>query len=258
MRNLPAAERRVAPEQLPIGHLETNHEHGRFRPERPASDPPRLQDVEQKLEQGPKRLQARKRILDQKLAGIESSKEQLKQFRMAADQKSLQLKTNEAKIADLKVKLNQATSNREFDIINSQIDADTMANSVLEDEILEALEKIDQMQATIGQAQAEYDAQQKDAERLTGEIAAAGARLEAQAEALSRSLKTAESVLPGNVMETYRRLVQAHGERALAVVANKACSACNEILSQQQQVQVRSSQFVFCRSCGRILYRDNA
>ena len=178
---------------------------------------------------------------------------------MAADQKSLQLKTNEAKITELKVKLNQATSNREFDIIKSQIDADTMANSVLEDEILEALEKIDQMQATIGQAQAEYDAQQKDAERLTGEIAAAEPDLKRQAEALSRSLKTAESVLPGNVMETYRRLVQATWRMcALAVVANKACSACNEILSQQQQVQVRSSQFVFCRSCGRILYRDNA
>ncbi len=216
-----------------------------------------LQAVEQKLEQGPKRLLARKRILEQKFAGIDGFKEQLKQLKMAADQKSLQLKTNEAKITDLKVKLNQATSNREFDIIKSQIDADTMANSVLEDEILEALEKIDQMQVTIGKAHAEYDAQQKENDRLAGEIAAAEPDLKREAEALAESLKTAESILPANILGQYRRLVQAHGARALAAVENKACSSCNEILSQQQQVQVRSNQFVFCRSCGRLLYRDD-
>ena len=73
---------------------------------------------------------------------------------MAADQKQLQLKAGEEKIKDLKRKLNAAASNREYQILKEQIAADEMANSVLEDEILEALEKIDQFQAKIAEAEA--------------------------------------------------------------------------------------------------------
>ena len=67
-------------------------------------------------------------------------------MRVAADQKQLQLKAGEEKIKDLKRKLNAAASNREYQILKEQIAADDMAKSVLEDEIIEALEKIDQFQ----------------------------------------------------------------------------------------------------------------
>ena len=71
-------------------------------------------------------------------------KEKLLELRKSADGKSLQLKSNEAKNLDLTAKLNAASSNKEYEIISSQIEADKMANSVLEDEILEALDKVDQ------------------------------------------------------------------------------------------------------------------
>ena len=76
-------------------------------------------------------------------------KQKLKDQRGASDRKSLDLKTNEAKIADLQTKLNTSTNNREYDIIRGQIDADSSANSVLEDEILESLEKVDLCQTDI-------------------------------------------------------------------------------------------------------------
>ena len=75
-------------------------------------------------------------------------------MRVATDQKQLQLKSDEQKIKDHRAKLNAAASNREYQILKEQIAADEMTNSVLEDEIIEAMEKVDQLQATIAEAEA--------------------------------------------------------------------------------------------------------
>ena len=74
---------------------------------------------------------------------------ELKASKVALDQKQLQLKSGEGKIGELKVKLNQANTNREYQALRDQIAADEMANSVLADEILEAMEKLDQQKAAI-------------------------------------------------------------------------------------------------------------
>ena len=102
-----------------------------------------LEEVEEMLSSGPRKVAAQQRVADKKQAECEQQKAHITDLRKASDEKSLQLKTNEAKIVELNGKLNVAASNREYEIIKSQIEANTMANSVLEDEILEALEKVD-------------------------------------------------------------------------------------------------------------------
>ncbi len=215
----------------------------------------RLQELQQQLEHGPRQVKARQQILAKKQVEIDAFKAELKQTRMVADQKNLQLKTNESKIADLRVKLNQASSNREFDIIRSQIDADTMANSVLEDEILEVLEKVDQIQQKIAKVDAEAAQAAAEVRRYADEVESTIPRVRSQATEIQVSLREAEKILPGTTVEMYRRLVQAHGAGALASVEGKSCTACNEILSPNSLVELNTGKFIFCRSCGRLLYR---
>src|SRR5688572_13027737 len=87
-----------------------------------------LQEVRSQLDRGPRQVRAREQLVAQGEADVAARREQLKSQRLNSDRKSLDLKTNEAKIADLRGKLNVASSNREFDIIKGQIDADTVAN----------------------------------------------------------------------------------------------------------------------------------
>ena len=215
----------------------------------------KLQELQQQLEHGPRQVKARQQILAKKQVEIDAFKAELKQTRMGADQKNLQLKTNENKIAELRVKLNQASSNREFDIIRSQIDADTMANSVLEDEILEVLEKVDQFQQKIAKAEGEANQTGADIRKFADEVESTGPRLRSQATEIEGSVRDAEKILPESTLIMYRRLVQAHGAGALAYVEGKSCSACNEILSPNFIVELNMGKFIFCRSCGRLLYR---
>ena len=214
----------------------------------------RLSSAQEQLALGPQRIENCR----ENIAGIENEldeeKEQLKQQRMQADQKALQLKTNEQKIEELKVKLHACSSNREFDIFKSHIDADTMANSVLEDEILEVLEKVDQRQTAIADTQNALDRAKAEKVRTADEVAAAKPSLEDEAAKLMSALESAETILPDSIIERYRRLIDAHGSEAMAAVENKACSTCHSLLSPQYCVDVNTGKFTFCRGCGRLLY----
>ncbi len=112
-----------------------------------------LSDLRERLERGPKQIQARQANRDRLENELARAKQAATTAKVAADQKQLQLKTGEAKIEDLKNKLNACGTNREYQALLEQIAADKMANSVLEDEILEALGKIDELQANIGEAE---------------------------------------------------------------------------------------------------------
>jgi predicted nucleic acid-binding Zn-ribbon protein len=215
-------------------------------------------EVQEEMERGPRQLKARQQAIAQKVAELDAQRQKHKALRMSADQRSLQLKTNEAKIGDLKVKLNQAASNREFDIIRAQMEADTVANSVLEDEILDALEKVDTAHLAIKKLEDEIAQAKADEARVSAGISAALPGCQARQAELLKAIANAEARLPENVIVQYRRLAQAHGAAALAEVDGSTCSSCYVSLPQQMVMQVRDGQVLFCKTCGRLLYMSPA
>lgn len=213
-----------------------------------------LREVQEQMERGPRQLKLRQQATVQKQADLEAQKQAHKGLRMAVDQKSLQLKSNEAKIGDLRSKLNQAASNREFDIIRAQIDADTMANSVLEDEIYDTLEKVDASQVSVGQLEAAVTAAKADEAKVASQNQATLPELQARAAELQKVLTAAETALPEDLRGAYRRLAQAHGAGALAEVEGNVCGSCYVSLPPQAAVLVRAGQVILCKTCGRLLY----
>lgn len=211
-------------------------------------------EVQDEMERGPRQLKARQQAIAQKLAELEAQKQKHKTLRMNADQRSLQLKSNEAKIGELKVKLNQASSNREFDIIRSQMEADTVANSVLEDEILDALEKVDVAHIAIKKLEEEVAHAKADEARVAAQISTALPGLQSRLTELEKAIASAESRLPEDIVVPYRRLVQAYGAAALAEVDGSTCTSCYVSLPPQMVMQVRDGHVMFCKTCGRLLY----
>jgi len=213
-----------------------------------------LHTVQQELERGPKLIKARQAASQQKQTDLDAQRERTTQLRMAADRKSLQLKTNEARMQDLRTKLNQAASNREFDVLRTQIDADKMANSVLEDEILEALEQVDAGQLAGKRMEQELVVCKTEEVKAAEKVAATEAGLKAKAAELRGEMGSSEKHLPADILTTYKRMVQAYGAGALAEVNNKVCSFCYVQLPAQMSLQLNSGQLLFCKTCGRLLY----
>ena len=215
------------------------------------------EDTQNELAAGPRRIKTAKRATAAKEEQRNSRKEQITSLQKSADEKQLQLRTNEAKITDLKVKLNSAATNREYAIIKSQTEADTVANSVLEDEILEVLEKVDAVRETLRAHDNECAIAREKEEKVAADVNEAEPGHRARVGHLQAAISECENVITGIEAETYRRLVQAHGAGALAAVdlPNNACGACFTTLSPQEGVLINIEKIVFCRACGRLLYR---
>lgn len=214
-----------------------------------------LEEVEEMLRSGPLKVAAQQRAADKKQAECDTQKQHITDLRKATDGKQLQLKTNEAKIAELNGKLNAAASNREYEIIKSQIEAATMANSVLEDEILEALEKVDASVLELEALQEAHKSQVEKQKKTAAEVEAAASGLNAQVEDLNGKIEVAEKCVPSSAADQYRRLRGAHGAGALAPVEDSACVACYSEISRQQNVHLNLSKVLFCISCGRMMYK---
>jgi len=213
-----------------------------------------LQGIQDKLKRGPVQIKARENIAQKKKSELEAQKEQIINLKKASDGKSLQLKTNEMKIEDLNRKLNSAASNKEFEIFKSQIKADEMSNSVLEDEILEMMEKIDATSKEYVGLEEEYQAAEAEISRFTDNFKSEEPEFDKQTQSLEAAIAEFERTLPGQVKIVYLRLVQAHGAGALALVEKTSCTACNVELAPQSRVELNSGKITFCRSCGRLMY----
>jgi predicted nucleic acid-binding Zn-ribbon protein len=194
-----------------------------------------LDACRKQLDNGPRRIAAHEKLVARKQAEIDAQKSQIIGFQKTADQKHLQFQTNEQHVEDTKAKLNQAKSNKEFDIFKGQIAADEKANAGLEDDYLELLEQVDTEKSRLAEPQ-----------------------VKTQASELEGELREAEKCIPTKMQEFYRRLVGAHGPSSLAPLDANACSECFVELSPQNIVEVRTAKLVLCKSCGRILYSAEA
>jgi len=210
--------------------------------------------VLEQLEVGPRRVRAREALTVKKQSEAEVEQKAVTDLRKASDERTLQLKTNETRLIDLRSKLNAASSNKEFDIIKGQIEADVAANGVLEDEILELFERVDTAQTRMSEIETEREAAQTQYQQSVAEVTAAEPGLNQNREKLEQAISEAESILSQDVAERYQRLVRAHGPGAMAEVVEGSCTSCSIRLSQQLVVELTLGQIVSCNNCGRLLY----
>ena len=214
-----------------------------------------LSDLRERKERGPKQIKAREGNLA-RLAD-ESAKLQAehKAARVRSDQKQLLLKSGEEKVEGLKLKLNAAASNREYQVLKEQIAADQMAGSVLADEILEALEKIDELAAHTAEHQKKIDASKDELAKAQQTVREQAGQLGGETKRLESELREAESGLPTDFRETYQRLVKAKGEDAMAEVQGDFCGGCYQQLTPNNLSELQMSLAIYCRNCGRMVYR---
>ena len=217
-----------------------------------------LAEVRERIEAGPRQIRVQAKRLAKAEAAVAEQEEEAKRIRTIADQKNLDLKSREARVTDLKVKLNSAATNKEYDAISGQIAADEAASSVLEDEILEVFERLDA-------ANAELQIRIEAKEKVTSALANAKTKwaedeagLRSEEVALDAKSREAETFIPSQERARFRRSAESNGEDALAQVEDGVCLGCQHKITPQQQILVRQGEIVFCTSCERLLYRAAA
>ncbi len=213
-----------------------------------------LSDLNGRLQHGPKQVRVAEAHVTHREEQLAAIQDDAKKFRITSDRKQLQLKSGEDKVEDLKRKLNSAESNREYQALKDQIAAHEMTNSVLADEILEGLERIDEFQGKIAEVEAVLAKAREKAEKVRREVEQQEPLIRADLTRLETELKACESSLPASVRELYDRVVRQRGEDALAAVENEYCSGCHQHVPLNVCAEIMLSRPMFCKSCGCLLY----
>jgi uncharacterized protein len=213
-----------------------------------------LEDLHDRIAAGPRQIAAHTKQFAAAEASRVGVQDQIKQAKLAADQKQLQLRSAEAKILDLKGKLNTCKTNREYQLLTDQIAADTMATKVLEDEILESLEKVDSVQATFPAAELTVAATKKLLEETKARVTAEAAELAAEVARVDADLSATEQELVGDARSLYDRSVKHKGADAMAPLEGESCGGCFQQITGKMASDLLLGQVVMCRSCGRLLY----
>ena len=211
-------------------------------------------DLDGQLKRGPRQLKAGEAMIAQAEGKAEAARETLKKANLAADEKQLQLKSREMRIVELESKLNSAASNREFSLLKEQIAADKQANSVLSDEILEALEQIDRFEEEVKQADAELAQQRADQAERSKQIETRMRELQGELARVNAELEQTEQEIPASARADYKRLTEAKGEEALAPVDGDSCGGCYQTLTTQLIDRLRMSMLIRCPNCNAFLY----
>lgn len=213
-----------------------------------------LSDLRERIERGPKQIKAHETNVARLSVAVDEVQGQAKATKVLADQKQLQLRSGEQKIGELKDKLNQATNNREYQVLKDQIAADQMACSVLSDEILETLEKIDNFKPLVAEAEANRKKGQEELARVQAAAREQEELVRGDLNRLEAELRETEKSLPDDIRDAYNRIVKSKGSDAMAPVEGDVCGGCFQSLTPNLHNALRMGRPVFCLSCGRLLY----
>ncbi|MEM8864974.1 MAG: phospholipase [Planctomycetota bacterium] len=213
-----------------------------------------LADMRGRLERMPAAVRARKANVTNLQTALDEARETAKQTRLACDRKQLDLKSSEERITDWNGKLNTASSNKEYQTLQEQIAAAEMANSVLADEILELMERVDELDASAGKAAENLEAGQADLKKFAVEVEEKVAHLNSEIDRLEGDLSATEKELPGDYKSEYQRIVRVKGAEGMAPSVDGVCEGCGQSITLNMQNDLKLSKPVFCQSCGALLY----
>lgn len=213
-----------------------------------------LADLRGRLDRGPKQVAAHRANVAKLEADLKAAHELVQATRQAADGKQLDIQAQEARIGKWEGQLNSAKSNAEFSTLQEQIAAGRMAASVLEDETLELLGRVDEYVAEVGRHEKNVEAGLQELKKVETNVAATGETLRAEVVRLEADLTEAEGRLPTDFKSDYQRVVTAKGADGLAPFEDGVCQGCGQSTTLQMQSELHAAKPVFCKSCGVLLY----
>ena len=226
----------------------------------------RLQAVDGELYQLRRQQREKPHELEQVRAAVAAQEERVKavadrltSLHVAQKEKEMELQTREGHVKKLQGQLFQLKTNREYTIMQREIESLKADGSLLEEEIIKTLEAVDQVsqqrqreQSQLAQEQARYE---RERQRVEGELATIGQRIAA----LERERAAILPEVEASTLEAYERILAIREGLALVPVVSDACGGCDRRLPPQvvNEVYLRA-RLVTCESCGRILYFDEA
>ncbi|MBU4306174.1 MAG: hypothetical protein KJ893_11265 [Candidatus Omnitrophica bacterium] len=210
------------------------------------------------LELKPREIKALEEEFSNMSSGLKKLEDDLRHFQVEQKTKELDLQSKEETVSKQKTQLFQVKSNKEYNALQLEIEKIKADNSVLEEQIIVAFEKIDFLKQAIAHEKEKLAAEEKKLNETKRNIELEVRKLKEELDVLNMQRKQIiESGIKPAVLSLYERILENRGELALVAIKNDACCGCFMGVRPQVINELCLGKLVTCENCSRILYIEN-
>jgi len=193
-------------------------------------------------------------IVERKTRQTQETHDKRLQNAKTADRVQVNIEEAEQETERLTVQLNSVRNQRELDTIQNTIRSRQADIARWEDEVLSALQAVDELRQEEERLGNEVEDARADLERIRNEVKEQSREYEQRIQTLSERRQELRDEIPAEVLSAYERIAARHPNNALAKVKGRVCRGCfTQITKQTENLLMRDDKVVYCHSCGRML-----
>ena len=217
----------------------------------------KIKELETSQERRKQDVQKKKDQIGEEKALAEKKQEEKVTVQKDIDRKELDLKTNEGEITKYNVQLNSIKTNKEYSALITEIGSKKADMSILEDEILDTMSKLEAANQGLEKATENLRSKEQSLKDLINTVDAEVKETDTEIEKIKGEQKKYIDLLDEHSLANYNRLSNIKGGKAIVPVIGNVCGGCfMNIRTQTLNALMGNKDLVFCQSCSRILYLD--
>ena len=149
------------------------------------------------------------------------------------------------------------TTNKEYDALQTEIEACKSSLSENESQLLDAIEGIERVQGEIGEETTTFEEIRQTQQERIDELQSQLNTMQEQVDEVQKRRKNVAKDIEARLLATYERKKGRRGVR-VAAVRKGACGCCFHQMPAQIRMEVRSGErgVLYCESCGTIMAWD--
>ncbi len=217
-----------------------------------------LDKLKKQLFDNPLAIAEHKQTLDQYRAEAEQSKNKLLDMLKLRKEKEIDLLTKEEEIKKHNMELNSIKSNEAYKALLIEIEGAKANKSVLEDEIIDLMEKIDQESVSVKQSENDLKAKESEIQAKISKIEEDSIRIQSEIEKLQAEREEFAKKIPDELLGKYNYIREGRDGLAVVGLDGDTCEGCSTVLRPQTINDIyKGKDFVICDNCSRIIYKKN-
>jgi len=192
---------------------------------------------------------------EKKKTSISEAENHLKTLQLKSKEMEIELAQKETNINKLQTQLYQIKTNKEYTAMQKEIEGFKADKSVLEENILEFMDKVEVSKQEVSKQKQVLDSEEKklqeEKKRIDSEISEIDKKLNDFQQERSQYLHLVEKKL----LEKYERILKSKNGLAIVPVKGEACQGCFMNIRPQVLNELHMKETaVVCENCSRLLY----
>jgi predicted nucleic acid-binding Zn-ribbon protein len=217
-----------------------------------------LGELERSKDYLPDMMQNLTREIEEAQHRLQETIQSLEEARVVRKNTELELKAKETALQKYQQQMMSIKTNKEYDALVAEIDNIKAIIQQRELELLEAMEKIEQLEkdaVTNREKEAQVlENNQKQLAILQEKMDSIGSKVEDKQQARTVLIKD----ISRPSLSVYERVRRGRGGRAVVTVKKRACGSCFKALTPKKIQEIkRNDKVLTCDYCGSLLYWDN-